>query len=103
MDFEKYTQKSLEAVQLAQNIARAEYHQQLEQTHMLLALLQQENGLIPQLLRKMDVTVERGGNKGRTAKAASCHRFPGSGQVLCQRGSRRSPECGPKPGAEYER
>ena len=58
MDFEKYTQKSLEAVQLAQSIARAEYHQQLEQAHLLLALLQQENGLIPQLLRKMDVTVE---------------------------------------------
>ena len=58
MDFEKYTQKSLEAVQLAQSIARAEYHQQLEQVHLLLALLQQENGLIPQLLRKMDVTVE---------------------------------------------
>ncbi len=58
MDFEKYTQKSLEAVQLAQSIARAEYHQQLEQVHLLLALLRQENGLIPQLLRKMDVTVE---------------------------------------------
>ena len=58
MDFEKYTQKSLEAAQLAQNIARAEHHQQLEQVHLLLALLQQENGLIPQLLRKMEVSVE---------------------------------------------
>jgi len=58
MDFEKYTQKSLEAVQLAQNIARAEHHQQLEQAHLLLALLQQDGGLIPQLLRKMEVTVE---------------------------------------------
>ena len=58
MNFNNYTQKSLEAVQSAQSIARANHHQQLEQIHLLLALLQQENGLIPQLLRKMDITVE---------------------------------------------
>jgi len=58
MDFEKYTQKSLEAIQGAQNIARANHHQQMDQVHLLLALLQQEGGLIPQLLRKMEVTVE---------------------------------------------
>ncbi|MDY3225752.1 MAG: ATP-dependent chaperone ClpB, partial [Candidatus Faecousia sp.] len=33
-------------------------HQQMEQVHLLLALLRQDGGLIPQLLRKMDVTVE---------------------------------------------
>ncbi len=58
MDFKSYTQKSLEAVQLAQNIAVKHSHQQMEQIHLLLALLEQEGGLIPQLLRKMDVTVE---------------------------------------------
>ena len=58
MNFGNYTQKSLEAVQSAQNIARSHAHQQLEQVHLLLALLQQEGGLTPQLLRKMDVTVE---------------------------------------------
>ncbi|MGN0999745.1 MAG: ATP-dependent chaperone ClpB [Faecousia sp.] len=58
MNFNNYTQKSLEAVQSAQSIARANHHQQMEQLHLLLALLQQENGLIPQLLRKMDITVE---------------------------------------------
>ena len=58
MNFQNYTQKSLEAVQSAQNLARENGHQQLEQVHLLLALLRQEGGLIPQLLKKMDVTVE---------------------------------------------
>ncbi len=58
MNFNNYTQKSLEAVQSAQNLAVQNSHQQLEQVHLLLALLRQDGGLIPQLLRKMDVTVE---------------------------------------------
>ena len=58
MNFQNYTQKSLEAVQLAQNIAVRNNHQQMEQVHLLLALLQQEGGLTRQLLRKMEVTVE---------------------------------------------
>lgn len=58
MNFEKYTQKSLEAVQSAQNIAVSNGHQQLEQIHLLSALLRQDGGLVPQLLKKMDITVE---------------------------------------------
>ena len=58
MNFNNYTQKSQEAVQSAQQLALENSHQQMEQVHLLLALLQQEGGLIPQLLRKMDVTVE---------------------------------------------
>ena len=58
MNFNIYTQKSQEAVQSAQQLALENSHQQMEQVHLLLALLQQEGGLIPQLLRKMDVTVE---------------------------------------------
>ena len=58
MNFQNYTQKSLEAVQNAKNLAIQNSNQQIEQVHLLLALLQQEGGLIPQLLRKMDVTVE---------------------------------------------
>ncbi|MCI7808312.1 ATP-dependent chaperone ClpB [bacterium] len=58
MNFNSYTQKSLEAVQSARELAVRNSHQQLEQVHLLLALLRQDGGLIPQLLRKMDVTVE---------------------------------------------
>jgi len=58
MNFGNYTQKSLEAIRNAQQIAVEHNNQQLEQIHILLALLRQEDGLIPQLLRKMDVSVE---------------------------------------------
>ena len=58
MNFERYTKKSLEAVQLAQSIARENHHQQLEQLHLLAALLEQEGGLTPQLLTKMGRTPE---------------------------------------------
>ena len=58
MNFNNYTQKSLEAVQSAQKIAVNNGHQQLEQIHLLLALLQQDGGLTRQLLKKMEITVE---------------------------------------------
>ena len=38
MNFNQYTRKSLEAIQSAQNIARENGHQQMEQVHLLLAL-----------------------------------------------------------------
>ena len=58
MNFNTYTQKSLEAVQSAQNLAVSHHHQQLEQIHLFLALLRQENSLTSQLLRKMEITIE---------------------------------------------
>ena len=58
MNFNNFTQKSLEAVQSAKNQAVQNGHQQLEQIHLLLALLQQDGGLTRQLLKKMDITVE---------------------------------------------
>ena len=58
MNFNNFTQRSLEAVQAAQTLAQSNFHQQLEQIHLLLALLRQEQGLVPQLLRKMEVSVE---------------------------------------------
>ena len=58
MNTNQYTQKTLEAVRAAQQLATEHQNQQIEQIHLLLALLQQENGLIPQLLKKMDVSVE---------------------------------------------
>ena len=73
MNFNSYTQKSVEALQMAQNLAINNHHQQLEQVHLLLALLRQENGLIPQLLRKMGITVE----SLDAAAGAELRRIPG--------------------------
>ena len=57
MNANQFTQKSLEAIQGAQNLAQEYGNQQIEQAHLLLALLRQENGLIPQLLTNMGLTV----------------------------------------------
>ena len=54
MNAQKFTQKSLEAVQLAQDIALERGNMQIEPAHLLAALLEQENALIPQLLTKID-------------------------------------------------
>ena len=58
MNAQNYTQKSLEAIQAAQKLTIENQNQQIEQIHLLAALLRQENGLVPQLLKKMGVTLE---------------------------------------------
>ena len=58
MNTQKYTQKSLEAVQSAQQLSGEYGNPQIEQIHLLLSLLRQENGLIPQLLTKMGIDTE---------------------------------------------
>ena len=50
MNTEKYTQKSLEALSSAQSIAMQNSNQQVEQEHILYALLSQNGGLIPSLV-----------------------------------------------------
>ena len=58
MDPNEFTQKSLEAIRDAQTLAAEHQNQQIEQVHLLLAMIQQEGGLLPQLLKKMDISVE---------------------------------------------
>ncbi|OUO68982.1 ATP-dependent chaperone ClpB [Anaerotruncus colihominis] len=53
MNAQKFTQKSLEAIQEAQNIATDYSHMQIEQQHLLCALASQEDGLIGQMFKKM--------------------------------------------------
>ena len=55
MNAQKFTQKSLESVQAAQDMAIEYQNNAIEQAHLLYALLNQENGLIPQLMTKMNV------------------------------------------------
>ena len=57
MNAEKLTQKSAEAIRSAQGIALEYGNPQIEQVHLLWALLQDSEGLIPQLLAGMGVTV----------------------------------------------
>ena len=58
MNAQKFTQKSLEAVQAAQELTIENQNMQMEEVHLLVALLEQEQGLIPQLLLKMNLPVQ---------------------------------------------
>ncbi len=58
MDAQKFTQKSLEAIQGAQSIAIENQNAQIEEEHLLLALLNQEDSLIKELLKKMNIPQE---------------------------------------------
>ena len=55
---ERFTQKSIDAIQEAQNIALRNNNSELREIHLLAALLSQTDGLIPQVLTKMDIDVE---------------------------------------------
>ena len=67
MDINKLTQKSREAVQDAQALTIEYGNMQIEQAHLLYALLAQENGLISQLLTKMGVQPEAVKQETQTA------------------------------------
>ncbi|MDD4715987.1 MAG: Clp protease N-terminal domain-containing protein, partial [Oscillospiraceae bacterium] len=58
MNLQKLTQKSMEAVQNAQSLAVEQQNGQMEQSHLLSALLRQESGLIPELLKKMEINTD---------------------------------------------
>ena len=58
MNLNQFTQKSIEAIQAAQSLAVENGNQQVSQPHVLLALLQQKDGLIGQLVDRMGVPVD---------------------------------------------
>ena len=57
MNIQKFTQKSIEAINACEKIAMDYGNQEIEQEHLLMALLRQENGLIPSLISKMNIDV----------------------------------------------
>ncbi len=58
MNIDKYTEKSQEALAAAQRLAGKMGHQQMDVEHLLLALLDQEQGLATSLLNKADISVD---------------------------------------------
>jgi ATP-dependent Clp protease ATP-binding subunit ClpB len=55
MDINKYTEKAREAVAAAIELARQSNNPQLEPEHLLVALVEQREGIVPELLRKLSV------------------------------------------------
>ena len=72
MDTNRFTQKSLVALQAAQQLAQSYGNAQVEQVHLLDALLSQENGLIGQLMGKLGLNVQQ----VRTACESAVNRLP---------------------------
>ena len=59
MNFDKFTQKSVECVQNAQNIALENGNQQITSLHLLLALANDHDGLIWQILKDINVNTQK--------------------------------------------
>ena len=59
MDLNRFTQKAQEAIQRSFSIAARYYNQQTECEHLLLALVEQDSGLVPTLLDRMGAETSR--------------------------------------------
>ncbi len=58
MDLNLFTQKAQEAISQAQNLAIQHNHQQVDTEHLLAALLQQPEGLLPRFFQKMEIPLD---------------------------------------------
>ncbi len=58
MNLNKFTQRSIDAIQYAQQLAQAESHPQVVPEHLLLALLKQEDGLVAQIVKRIGASVD---------------------------------------------
>lgn len=84
MNISKFTQKSIEAVQDAEKLATDYGNQQITEEHFLLALMQQEEGLIPKLFQKMDIDVNYFTNDA-TMMVQNLPKVSGGGQQYVDR------------------
>ena len=55
MDFQKFTQKSIEAIQTASSMANEKQNAQIEQEHIFVALLSQDGGFISEVFKSMSI------------------------------------------------
>lgn len=72
MDFNRYTTKAAEAVQATMELNARLRHQAMMPLHLFLSLLEQENGLVPQLLERL----EQNADAIRTNVQAALHALP---------------------------
>ena len=78
MDLNKFTQKAQEALVGSQELARQMNHSQVEPEHLLLALVEQPDGIVPEVLRKMTVDPKRVGAAVRAALQRRPQAYGGS-------------------------
>ena len=89
MQPEKFTQKSSEALQTAQRLARESSHQEIDGEHLALALIGQEGSLIPDLLERIGVRVAHL-KPDLEAELARRHKVQGGGEPYAGADLRKS-------------
>ena len=65
MNLNKFTEKSQEAVLSAQNLAGEQNHAEVTPEHLLVALIEQQGGIVPSILRKLNLDPARVGADAR--------------------------------------
>ena len=85
MDINKYTEKAREAVLAAQHTAEEMNHAQIEPEHLLLALVEQEDGIVASLLRRMGIEPKPLADQLRTELSQQPAAYGGSQPTLSAR------------------
>ncbi len=80
MNIQKFTQKSIEAVNTGEKLVYEYGNQEMEEEHLLLALMQQEDGLIPKLIEKMGMDPKAFTNEV-IARVEARTKVSGAGQI----------------------
>lgn len=70
MNIQKFTQKSIEAINGCEKLAYDYGNQEIEQEHLLLSLLEQDEGLIPKLIEKMEIDLNHFTQNAKSKLAA---------------------------------
>ena len=70
MNIQKFTQKSIEAINDCEKLAYEYGNQEVEQEHLLVALLRQPDGLIPKMIEKMEINLEHFSENAKKKLAA---------------------------------
>ena len=81
MNIQKFTQKSIEAINNCEKLAYDYGNQEIEQEHLLVALFEQEDGLIPKLIEKMDIDLKHFTDNAKS-KLAARTKVSGAGQLF---------------------
>jgi ATP-dependent Clp protease ATP-binding subunit ClpB len=85
MNINKYTEKAQEAIAAARRIAEQTSHAQIEPEHVLVALVEQRDGVVPELLRKMNADPAAVGRAARELLAKMPQAYGGSQPGLSPR------------------
>src|SRR5215216_6723957 len=65
MNLNKFTEKAQEAVMTAQNLASEQNHSEVTPEHLLVALVEQSGGIVPSILRKLNLDPTRAATDAR--------------------------------------